>query len=237
MIIAINEQSFIYNCYTNNNKLNNNNLQTKRIMNLIDKLNWRYATKRMNGAKIPQDKLDRILEAIRLAPTSYGFQAFKVFVIENQALREQISPVAYSQPQIKEASHLLVFAAIQNVDAQQADDYVSAIAATRNKTVESLSGMRSMFDGLVATESNFAWTSRQTYIALGFGLIAAAVEEVDATPMEGFDNAALDKILGLTEQNLGSVSILALGYRDAENDSLAAAPKVRKSKEQLFVSL
>ena len=206
-------------------------------MNLIDKLNWRYATKRMNGTKVPQEKVDRILEAIRLAPTSYGFQAFKVFVIENPLLLEQISPVAYNQPQIKEASHILVFAAIKNVDAQQADDYVASIATARNKSVESLSGMRSMFDGLVAAETNFTWTSRQTYIALGFGLIAAATEDVDATPMEGFDNAALDKILGLSEQNLSSVSILALGYRDTENDHYATAPKVRKNKEEMFVVL
>jgi len=132
---------------------------------------------------------------------------------------------------------LLVFAAVKSVDAQQADDYVALTAAKRNKSVESLSGMRSMFDGIVAAESNFAWTSRQTYIALGFGLIAAAIEEVDATPMEGFDNAALDKMLGLAEQNLGSVSILALGYRDNENDHLANSVKVRKSAEELFVML
>ena len=206
-------------------------------MNLIDKLNWRYATKKMTGAKIPQEKVDRILEAIRLTPTSYGFQAFKVIVIENEALREQISPVAYNQPQIKEASHLLVFAAVKNVDAQQADEFVALTAATRNKSVESLSGMRSMFDGIVSAETNFAWTSRQTYIALGFGLVAAAMEEVDATPMEGFNNEALDNILGLSEQNLGSVSILALGYRNAENDHLASAAKVRKSKEELFVTI
>lgn len=206
-------------------------------MSLIDKLNWRYATKRMNGSKVPQEKVDRILEAIRLTPTSYGFQAFKVIVIENEALREQISPVAYNQPQIKEASHLLVFAAVKNVDAQQADEFVALTAATRNKPVESLSGMRSMFDGIVSAETNFAWTSRQTYIALGFGLVAAAMEDVDATPMEGFDNAALDKILGLSEQNLSSVSILALGYRDAENDHYATAAKVRKSAAELFVTV
>ncbi len=206
-------------------------------MNLIDKLNWRYATKRMNGTKVPQEKVDRILEAIRLSPTSYGFQAFKVFVIEDEALKEQIFNAAYQQPQIKEASHLLVFAAVKNVDAQQADDYIELIATTRGKTVESLSGMRSMFDGLVSAENNFAWTSRQTYIALGFGLVAAAVEEVDATPMEGFNNETLDKILGLSEQNLGSVTIMTLGYRDAENDHYATAAKVRKSNEQLFVAL
>ena len=206
-------------------------------MNLIDKLNWRYAAKRMNGTKVPQEKIDKILEAIRLTPTSYGFQAFKVFVIENPVLKEQIFEAAYQQPQIKEASHLLVFAAVKNIDAQQADAYIDLIATTRNVSVESLSAMRSMFDGVVSAETNFAWTSRQTYIALGFGIIAAAIEEVDATPMEGFSNETIDKILGLSEQNLGSVSILTLGYRDAENDHYATAAKVRKSKEEIFVAL
>lgn len=206
-------------------------------MSLIDKLNWRYATKRMNGTKVPQEKADKILEAIRLAPTSFGFQAFKVFVIENEALKEQIFNAAYQQPQIKEASHLLVFAAVKNINAQQADDYVALTASTREKSVESLSGMRSMFDGIVSTEDNFAWTSRQTYIALGIGLVAAAMEEVDATPMEGFSNEAVDSILGLSEQNLGSVSIMTLGYRDAANDNYATAAKVRKSKEELFVTV
>ena len=206
-------------------------------MSLIDKLNWRYATKRMTGAKVPQEKVDRILEAIRLTPTSYGFQAFKVFVIENPELKEQICNAAYQQPQVKEASHLLIFAAVKNIDAQQADDYVALTAATRGKTVESLSGMRSMFDGVVGAEDNFGWTARQTYIALGIALVAAAIEEVDATPMEGFSNEAVDKLLGLSEQNLGSVSIMTLGYRDAENDHYATAAKVRKSKEEMFVSL
>jgi nitroreductase len=206
-------------------------------MSLVDKLNWRYATKRMNGTKVPQEKVDRILEAIRLAPTSFGLQGFKVIVIENEALREQIFNGACQQPQIKEASHVLVFAANKKVTQDMVDEYIQDIATTRNMPLEALSGFKDMFAGIVAgnEQQNFGWTARQTYIALGVGLVAAAEEEVDATPMEGFSAEALDAILGLGEQNLGAVSVLTLGYRDAANDYLANAPKVRKSNEKLFI--
>jgi nitroreductase / dihydropteridine reductase len=205
-------------------------------MNLIDKLNWRYATKRMNGTKVPQEKVDRILEAIRLAPTSFGLQPFKVIVIESPELREKIFNEACQQPQIKEGSHVLVFAANKKVSAEQVDDYMSRIASTRGIPIESLNDFKAMFAGIVASnaEQNFVWTARQAYIAFGVGIVAAANENVDATPMEGFSAEALDKILGLSEQNLGSTTILTLGYRDEANDYLANALKVRKSKSTLF---
>lgn len=205
-------------------------------MSLIDKLNWRYATKRMNGTQVPQEKVDRILEAIRLAPTSFGLQALKVIVITDQALKEKIFAEACQQPQITESSHVLVFAANKKVTQEQVDEYIQNIATTRNMPLEALDGFKGMFGGIVAGDKqNFTWTSRQTYITLGVATIAAAIEEVDATPMEGFNPAALDEILGLSAQNLGSVSVLPLGYRDAANDYLAAAPKVRKSAEDLFI--
>jgi nitroreductase len=205
-------------------------------MTLIDKLNWRYATKRMNGTKVPQDKIDRILEAIRLSPTTFGLQPFKVIVVEDPELREKIYNEACQQPQIKEASHILVFAANKNVSAEQVDDYMNLIASTRGIPVETLTGFRAAFDGIVAgtAEQNFVWTARQAYIAFGVGIVAATNEGVDATPMEGFSPEALDKILGLSEQNLGSTTILTLGYRDEKTDSLVHAVKVRKSKSALF---
>jgi nitroreductase / dihydropteridine reductase len=205
-------------------------------MTLIEKLNWRYATKRMNGTKVPQEKIDRILEAIRLSPTSFGLQPFKVIVVEDPALRERIYNEACQQPQIKEASHILVFAANKNVGAELVDDYMNLIAKTREIPVENLDGFRAAFDGIVAgdTAQNFIWTARQAYIAFGVGIVAATNEDVDATPMEGFSTEALDKILGLTEQNLGSTTILTLGYRDEKNDQLVHAAKVRKSKSALF---
>jgi nitroreductase / dihydropteridine reductase len=205
-------------------------------MNLIDKLNWRYATKRMNGTKVPQEKVDRILEAIRLAPTSFGLQPFKVIVIESPELREKIFNEACPQPQIKEGSHVLVFAANKKVSAKQVDDYMNRIASTRGIPVESLNDFKAMFAGVVAgsAEQNFAWSAHQAYLAFGVGVVAAANEEVDATPMEGFNPAALDNVLGLAEQNLGSTTILTLGYRDEANDYLVNAAKVRKSKSTLF---
>ena len=205
-------------------------------MTLIEKLNWRYATKRMNGTKVPQEKIDRILEAIRLSPTSFGLQPFKVIVVEDAALRERIYNEACQQPQIKEASHILIFAANKNVSAGLVDDYMQLIAATREIPVEGLSGFRAAFDGIVSgtAEQNFVWTARQAYIAFGVGIVAATNEDVDATPMEGFSTESLDKILGLAEQNLSATTILTLGYRDEKTDTLVNAAKVRKSKSALF---
>lgn len=205
-------------------------------MTLIEKLNWRYATKRMNGTKVSEEKIDRILEAIRLSPTSFGLQPFKVIVVEDPALRERIYNEACHQPQIKEASHILVFAANKNVGAELVDDYMNLIAKTREIPIESLDSFRAAFDGIVAGDAaqNFIWTARQAYIAFGVGIVAATNEDVDATPMEGFSTEALDKILGLAEQNLGSTTILTLGYRDETNDQLVHAAKVRKSKSALF---
>ncbi len=208
-------------------------------MNLIENLNWRYATKRMNGTKVSAEKLNNIREAIRMAPTSFGLQAFKVINVEDTELRKKIHAEACQQPQILEASNILVFAANKKVTAEMVDEYMQSISKTRGIPVEALAGFKSAFDGIVSgpAEQNFVWTSKQTYIALGVGLVAAANEKVDATPMEGFNPAALDKILGLETQNLGSVSILALGYRDETEDKYAQAAKVRKNTDDIFVSI
>lgn len=206
-------------------------------MDLIKQLNWRYATKRMNGAAVPAEKLNLIKEAIRLAPTSFGLQAFQVLEIEDKTLRERIFNEACQQPQINEASNVLVFAANKKVTAIMVDEYMNSIALTRGIPVDALAGFRAAFDGAVASseQDNFVWNARQTYIALGVALTAAAALEVDATPMEGFNPGALDEILGLSEKNLSAVTILALGYRDAQADGLSVAAKVRKSVDSLFV--
>lgn len=204
-------------------------------------MNWRYATKRMTGQTIPQEKLDNILEAIKLAPSSVGLQPYNVIVLGNKALKDKIYHEAASrQAQIPDASHLLIFAAWEKLTSQHVDDYINLIASTRNVTVESLAGFHSSINGGILSRGedvNFDWAARQAYIALGHGLVAAATEEVDATPMEGFDSAKLDDILGLREKGLRSVVILALGYRDQEKDPLANAKKVRRSHEELFISI
>lgn len=202
-------------------------------MDLIKAMNWRYAAKRMNGAKVPQEKLDRILEATRLSPSSFGLQPYTILVIEDQGLRKRIQPVAHNQPQIVEASHLLAFAVWENITSEKVSEFINHIA-------DSLKGYQTAIESRVngnPPEVIFNWAARQAYIALGTALVAAAIEEIDATPMEGFDTQAVDTVLQLNEKGLRSVALLALGYRDAENDYLVRAKKVRREKEKLFVTL
>ena len=209
-------------------------------MSVLSDLKWRYATKRMNGQKIPADKLENILEAIKLAPTSIGMQPFTVWVIEDAELKAKIAPAVYNQPQITEGSHVLVFGAWKEYSNEKVDEYINQIAALRNVPVESLEGMRNMITGSIAgktPEQLLNWNMKQAYIALGTGLVAAAEEQVDATPMEGFDPDALDAALGLNEMGLRSTVILALGYRDAEKDKYGVAAKVRRNSEELFVRI
>jgi len=209
-------------------------------MSVLNNLKWRYATKRMNGQKVPAEKLENILEAIQLSPTSIGMQPFTVLVISDPELKAKIAPAIYNQPQITEGSEVLVFAAWREYSNENVDKYINQIASLRGIPVESLDGMKSMITGAISgktPEQLLEWNSRQAYIALGFGLVAAAVEQVDATPMEGFDPDALDAVLGLKEKGLHSSVIMTLGYRDAENDYLSSAAKVRRDKEDLFVRI
>lgn len=207
-------------------------------MNTLTSLKWRYATKRMNGEKVPAEKLENILDAIQLAPTSIGLQPFTVIVIGDSELKAKIALTVNNQPQITEGSHVIVFAAWTEISDEKIDNYIEHIASVRNVSVESLGRIRNMIKGSVegkTPEQLLNWTSRQAYIALGTGLVAAAEEHVDATPMEGFNPDALDLALGLKEKGLRSTVILALGYRDAEKDYLSSAKKVRRDKEDLFV--
>lgn len=209
-------------------------------MNVLDNLQWRYATKRMNGQKVPAEKVERILDAIRLAPTSIGLQPFTVFVIEDEATRTKIAPAIYNQPQIIEGSHVLVFAAWKDYSPEKIDAYLDQMASLRGVQVSALDGLKSMIVGAVSGKSPeglLDWNMRQTYIAFGVGIVAAAEEKVDATPMEGFDADALDVALGLNEKGLHSTVVMALGYRDEKNDHLNGAAKVRREKEKLFVRI
>lgn len=208
------------------------------MKNIVEALEWRYASKRMNGNKVPSEKVDAILEAIRLSPSSMGLQPYTILVIEDEELKKKIQPIAYNQPQIVESSHLLVFAAWDNVVPAQIDTYITHTATVRNMPEEGLADFKTTLLNIAkgnTQEQNYNWAARQAYIAFGVGLVAAAAEQVDTTPMEGFDNAALDELLNLKEKGLRSVTLLPLGYRDAENDWLASLPKVRREKEALFI--
>ena len=210
------------------------------MSDLIEKLNWRYAAKRMNGESVPEEKLNTILEAIKLSPSAGGLQPYKVIVISDKATKEKIHQIASPQPQILESSHLLVFATWTKITSEEIDNFINLIAETRGVTLESLAKYQeSMSNNILSRteEAKFNWAARQAYIALGHALVAAATEKVDATPMEGFNPDKLDEILGLKEKGLRSVVIMTLGYRDDEKDALAKAKKVRRSNEEFFISI
>ena len=206
-------------------------------MELLNALEWRYASKKMNGRKVPEEKVEKILEAIRLAPSSIGLQPYSVIVITDTNLRKQILPIANNQQQIIDSSHLLVFAAWDKITADRVDDFIQLNATTRNVPLASLDGLKNKLISISQRdeEENFEWAARQTYIAFATGIAAAAEERVDATPMEGFNNTALDKLLGLEEKGLRSVTLLPLGFREKEKHWLVNLPKVRRHKDHLFI--
>ena len=213
-------------------------LTPKDLLMLKSKLTWRYATKKMDSARVvPQAKVDAILDAISLAPTSSGVQPFEVIVVTNPDVKAKLRAAGYDQAQITDGSHVVVFAAWDNYTAARIDAVVDRIAEVRGGRYESVTqyydGMKAMV--LARTpEANFEHAARQAYIALGIGLTAAAFEEVDATPMEGFDPAKVDEILGLKARGLRSVTLMPLGYRAAEGDWLKDLPKVRRARDQLI---
>lgn len=204
---------------------------------LHDRLTWRYATKKMDPArKVPDDKVARILDAVRLAPTSSGLQPFEVIMVTNPELRARIQAAAWNQTQITEGSHLMVFAAWDNYTAERIDAVVAETARQRGGSSETLEAYYTRLKDMYlprSAEENHQHAARQAYIAFGIAVTAAAFEEVDTTPMEGFDPAAVDDILGLRARGLRSVTLLPLGYRAAEGDWLVGLTKVRKPLDQL----
>ena len=210
-------------------------------MDLIQKLKWRYATKKMVAQKIvPQEKVDRILEAVRLAPTSSGLQPFEIIVITNPEIREQIKAIANNQSQIADCSHLLVFAAWDNYTADRINTMFDLTNSERGSTNEGWENYRKMLLGAYPSrgaEQNFQHAARQAYIGLAVALVAAAFDEVDSTPMEGFDNKALDDILNLSAKGLRSVAIMPLGYRDTDKDWLVNLKKVRRPRDQFVTEV
>jgi nitroreductase len=208
---------------------------------LLEKLNWRYAAKKMDPSKtVPEDKVERIVEAARLAPTSSGLQPFEVFVVTNPEVRAKIREIAWNQAQVTEGSHLLVFAAWDNYTADRINGMFDLVNKERNFTSEGWENYRKMILSTYPPRDpqvNFEHAARQAYIAFGLSIAQAAFEGVDATPMEGFDPAKLDEILGLREKGLRSVTILPLGYRQAEGDWLVNLKKVRRAREDFVTEV
>ena len=204
-------------------------------MKLIDALQWRYATKRMTGERIPTEDINTILEAARLAPTSAGLQPVHIYVISNEDVKKEIQPIALGQPQIVESSHLLVFTSWDRITDEAIDKVHEEMNAFRNlpreTTAQTEENLKNLFHGFT-TEEQYHHTAKQAHIALGVAIAAAAELGIDATPMEGFDKDGLDRYLQLREKGLRSVVLLALGKRKPEEDWLLPLKKYRQTKEQ-----
>ena len=211
------------------------------MSDVISNLTWRYATKKYDPSKVvTQDKVDLILEAIRLTATSSGLQPYEVLVVTNNTLREQIKPHAWNQSQITDSSHLLVFAAWDNYTAERINqmfDLTNEIRGFKNEGWENYRAMLLNTYPQRDAETNFQHAARQAYIGLGSALIAAAELKVDSTPIEGFDPAKVDEILNLKQKGLRSVVLMPLGYRADEGDWLVNLTKVRRSREQFITEV
>ncbi|WP_395632701.1 NAD(P)H-dependent oxidoreductase [Flavobacterium sp.] len=208
--------------------------------NFIKNANWRYATKKFDATKKVSDAdLQTLKEAIRLSASSYGLQPYQVILVENPELRAQLQPAAWGQAQIVDASHVLVFANYTNIGDAEIDAYLNNVAETRGLPLDALQGygdfMKSKISSLSAEQKNI-WTSKQTYIALGNLLNAAAELNIDVTPMEGFEPEKVNTILGLNERGLNASLIATIGYRHAD-DATQSYAKVRKSEQELFINL
>ena len=198
-------------------------------------LDWRFATKKFDASKqLEQDKLEKILEAIRMAPTSFGLQPFKVLIVTDPKIRAEIRSAAWGQSQVTDAAVLLAFCIRRDV-SERTDEYLHQIAGGNEEALKGLEQLRGMIGGFVGGMDETAlrgWLGRQAYIAMGFDMAACTELEVDSCPMEGFDYLQVDKILNLPAE-LSSVALLPIVYRAAGPEK----PKVRVSAEKMFVRI
>lgn len=207
---------------------------------LIEALNVRYATKKFDPAfRLSAEQSAAIAESLRLTPSSFGLQPWKFVKVSNAALRADLQPVSWNQPQITEASELYVLCRQDKYDKEDVARYVRSVAEARGQTVESLSTYQQMMEGHVANLAGPAlnvWMEKQVYIALGNLLTSVALLGLDACPIEGFDRDSYDRILGLPERNLRALVICAIG-KHAEDDKYAKAPKVRYPQSDVILEI
>lgn len=207
---------------------------------IIEDLNWRYATKKFDASKkVSNEDLDTIKESLRLTATSYGLQPMKFLFVEDPAVREQLTPASYGQSQIKDASHVIVLCSYIEVNSEHVDHYMQDVSSTRNIPIEATQQFGDYIKGAISNlsdEQKLIWSSKQAYIALGNALHTCARLRIDTTPMEGFDPAAYDKILGLSAKNLQASLVMTIGYRH-EEDATQHQPKVRKADDVIFETI
>lgn len=211
------------------------------LMELISALNWRYATKEFDPSKkISDENFNILLESLRLSASSFGLQPWKFLIVKNPEIREQLKPHSWGQGQITDASHLLVLCRQNNIDEAFVDSYIEDIANTRNVSTDDLEDYRKMMIDMVVkgqseTETQ-QWSKNQVYLALGNLLTSAALLKIDTCPIEGFSTEEYDKILNLSEKNLSSCVVCALGYRN-EDDKYASLKKVRFGMDEVVETI
>ncbi|MCU4675382.1 nitroreductase family protein [Catenovulum sp. 2E275] len=208
-------------------------------MSLIESLNWRYAVKTFNRKKLPLSQLNYLIESIRLSPSAFGLQPFKLFIVESDRLKGQLTAACFEQPQILSCSHLFIFAAQTSIAEDDISLYIKELAHTQQISESSLNSYKQqIIQSLLGLpqEQQQKIAQEQCFIALGTLLAAAAIKRIDACPMTGFNVDELNQILTLPEQNLTSVVLCPLGFR-AETDHTAHRQKHRKSKLDLVVNL
>jgi nitroreductase / dihydropteridine reductase len=209
-------------------------------MDLLQQLNWRYATKGYDATKkLSPEQWAMVQDVLQLSPSSFGLQPYKFVVVENPELRAKLREHAFNQPQVTDASHFIVFCRIDGMDQAYVDRFIELNAKVRGAELASFDGLKQMISGFVGglTPERFApWADKQVYLALGNLLTSCAVMGIDASPMEGFDAAKFDEVLDLPARGLHAVVVCALGTRSPE-DKYAMAKKVRYPKENLFLHL
>jgi nitroreductase len=207
---------------------------------ILEKLNWRYATKVFDKTKkLSDEQLHLIKESLRLSPSSSGIQPWKFVEVKSSELREKIKAASWGQAQVSDASSLFVLCTRNEIDEIHIDKQIVQTANTHGMSTESLKGYKDMMMGILSRKSPEelkSWARAQVYIALGFALATAAQAGIDACPMEGFDNAQVDEILGLKELGLSSAVFFTVGFRSTE-DVNATRKKVRFEDQEVFVTL
>lgn len=206
---------------------------------LIANLNWRYATKLFDASKrIPAATWSALEQSLILSPSSFGLQLWKFVDVQDKALRTALRGHSWNQPQVTDASHLIVLCRKISATVADADRLIDSMSAQRGVPRAALQGYRDMMAGYLQNPPpGFdveSWTARQVYIAAGFFMATAANLGVDACPMEGFDARKYDELLGLAGSGFASTVVIAAGYR-SENDDLGKAKKVRYPAGELII--
>lgn len=207
---------------------------------IIEKLQWRYATKKFDSnKKLSEEQVNILKEAFNLTATSYGLQPLKMLVIGDQEVKETLVPASMNQPQVKDASHLLVFCIESTISSEYIKGHFNRVEATRNTDRKILDDYEDfLIDSFSKKEESEIrnWMTKQAYLAMGNLLTVCAVEGIDSCPMEGFEPEKYDELLQLKEKGLQSVLAMPVGYR-AEDDMFAGMKKVRRGVDEVVISI